>query len=84
MSVDASSSGLYRCEVSAEAPGFETADREAHFNVIGKFEIKSSILYVKVANCCTVHAVCIGMFYLALSSFNIQCLAVCYMITRSY
>ena len=42
MSVDASSSGLYRCEVSAEAPGFETADREAHFNVIGKFEVKSS------------------------------------------
>ncbi|XP_046642780.1 uncharacterized protein LOC124327815 [Daphnia pulicaria] len=32
--VEASTSGLYRCEVSAEAPGFETADREAHFNVI--------------------------------------------------
>ncbi|KAK4027416.1 hypothetical protein OUZ56_016462 [Daphnia magna] len=32
--VDAATSGLYRCEVSAEAPGFETADREAQFHVI--------------------------------------------------
>ena len=40
--VCASTSGLYRCEVSAEAPGFETADREAHFNVIGTFAFKVS------------------------------------------
>lgn len=35
--VDPSTSGLFRCEVSAEAPSFETADREAEFNVIGEF-----------------------------------------------
>ena len=39
MKVNTSASGLYHCEVSAEAPNFETADKEANFTVIGKSQL---------------------------------------------
>ena len=37
--MNTSASGLYHCEVSAEAPNFETADKEANFTVIGKSQL---------------------------------------------
>ena len=36
-SVDLDTTGLYRCEISGEAPLFQTASREAVLAVVGKF-----------------------------------------------
>ena len=36
-SVDLDTTGMYRCEISGEAPLFQTASREAVLAVVGKF-----------------------------------------------
>lgn len=40
--VDLNSAGTYRCEVSAEAPEFQTVAAEKQMSVFGKFYIYTS------------------------------------------
>ena len=50
-SVDLDTTGLYRCEISGEAPLFQTASREAVLAVVGKFpkvnKVRFDIPYLK-------------------------------------
>ena len=45
-SVSWRTSGTYRCEVSAEAPSFTSAQSEARMEVVGKFIVKTRDLPV--------------------------------------
>lgn len=57
-SVQLSTSGIYRCEVSGEAPYFETVADQAHMLVVGKFQSyitlsvgKTNIMRFESATC---------------------------------
>ena len=43
--VKSSNTGKYRCEVSGEAPDFETDYREAHMSVVGMKNFSFSVSY---------------------------------------
>ena len=40
--VDLDSAGVYRCEISAEAPLFNTVSRSSEMGIIGKSQVKYS------------------------------------------
>lgn len=51
-SVQLTSTGLYRCEVSGEAPFFETVTDHQRMTVVGKYFLSISSLRLNILNKC--------------------------------
>lgn len=61
-SVNLKTTGLYRCEVSAEAPSFSSAQKEGYLQVIGKYKRIYFFLIFKTWNRYTMHDYLISKF----------------------
>lgn len=61
-SVNLSSSGRYRCEVSAEAPSFQTVTDHGDMTVVGEFIILINGIFLNIIFPFTLSNICIKRF----------------------